>query len=299
MKYLEARVSIHKDYSSELTNFLEDLKIPGYYEVLFDSSLPKESSSILKTNTLIKAYFNLDDVQKEIRLRIFLKSLCPDSHSLESRQIETKEYEEAYKEYYKPFRIGKIWILPIWEKESSFPVLSEEDIPLYINPGMAFGTGHHETTQMILEILPDYFPGCKRVIDLGTGSGILSIACGLLGAESVYAIDIDPNAVRSAQANWKENSFRSSSIFIAETGGLDSPSLFLRSYDLAIANITFAVLSQNIDSIAKIDTNEYIFSGITTEKKEEFLELLREKIPGNQVRSKQTNGWEMIGWQRI
>lgn len=301
MEYIEAKISIDKEYAESLNEFLDELQLPGYYEVLFDSSEPKTEDSILRTNTNIKAYLNTEDSEKEVKLRIFLQSVCPDSHNLEVRKIETREYEEAYKEYYKPFSLGKFWVIPIWERENPQvqSLVDDGSIPLYLNPGVAFGTGHHETTQLILERLPHILKPHSRILDLGTGSGILSLACGLLGAKSIFSVDIDPNAVNAALSNWKENTYPNSCNFIAEEGGLDHPKIFQNSYDLVLANITFAVLSQNISFIAKVDSPLFLFSGVITERKSEFLDLLKKTIPGELVDIEGRNGWERIEWRRV
>ncbi|WCL48492.1 50S ribosomal protein L11 methyltransferase [Leptospira sp. GIMC2001] len=300
MLYREAKVNLPKEFAESLNDFLETLQIPGYYEILFDSSIPKDEGIILPENTNIRAYLNSEDVTTEIKLRIFLSTLCPSSHSLEIREIETREYEEAYKEFYKPFAVDRVWIIPIWEKDNDLTkkIVSDGDIPLFLNPGVAFGTGHHETTQMIVERLQTLIQKGDRILDLGTGSGILSLLCGLLGASTIFSLDIDPNAVKAALSNWKENIYPNDCKFEAVESGFDHPDVFGRDYDIVLANITFAVLSQNISHIAKIQSPVFLFSGIITEKKDEFLELLAIHIPGKLVDSKEKNGWERIEWIR-
>lgn len=300
MLYKEIKIQINKDFEPGLSDFLETLQLPGYYEILFDSSIPKVEESILRENTNIRAYLNSDDPISEIKILIYLKAICPDSFVLESREIETREYEEAYKEFYKPFQVGNVWIIPIWEKESKLveDILSRKEMPLYLNPGVAFGTGHHETTQMIVERLQSLEIKDKAILDLGTGSGIFSLLAGLLGAKSIFSLDIDPNAVKAALSNWKENIYPYPTIFEAEESGFDNPRVFHQKYDLTLANITFAVLSQNINHLARINCKHFIFSGVITEKKEEFLKLLSEKMPGELIDAKSKNGWERVEWMR-
>lgn len=300
MQYKEVKIQLPKDFADPLTEYLETLSLPGYYEILFDSSEPNPEESILKTNTNIRAYLNLEDHDSEIKIRIFLKTICPDAHYLETREIETREYEEAYKEFYKPFRVGKIWVIPIWEKDTDLvkQVIGAGDTPLYLNPGVAFGTGHHETTQLILERLQVILQPNSRVLDLGTGSGILSLGSGLLGASHIFSIDIDPNAVKAALSNWKENIYPNSCTFEAVESGLDHPRALSEEYDIVLANITFAVLSSNIEHLAKIKSPLFLFSGIITERKDEFLQLLSEKIPGECTNIEEKNGWERIEWKR-
>jgi ribosomal protein L11 methyltransferase len=298
--YKEVKINIDKDFEPDLSQFLETLSLPGFYEMLFDSSIPKEEDSILRQNTVIRAYLNSDDSISEIKILIYLKSICPDSFTIESRMIETREYEEAYKEFYKPFQVGGVWIVPIWEKESDIvkQALANQQIVLFLNPGVAFGTGHHETTQMIVERLQEITITGKKILDLGTGSGILSLLCGLLGAERIFSLDIDPNAVKATLSNWKENIYPLPTILEAVESGFDHERVSSDLYDLTIANITFAVLSQNILQLSKIHCNHFLFSGVITEKKDSFLDLLKINLPGKLVHSKSKNGWELIEWHR-
>lgn len=300
MQYLEVKVQLPKEHSDPLSEFLDTLQLPGYYEILFDSSEPNLGQGILKDNTNIRCYLNTGDHESELKIRIFLGALCPGEFSLETREIETREYEEAYKEFYKPFNVDSIWIIPIWEKDTALSksVVEQGQTPLYLNPGVAFGTGHHETTKLLVARLQKIFQPGMRVLDLGTGSGILSLACGLLGAEEIFSLDIDPNAVRAALSNWQENNYPRPCRFTAVESGIDHPQVFSGIYDLVLANITFAVLSQNMDSIAKIQSPWFLFSGVITERKEEFLELLGEKIPGECTDIESLNGWERIEWRR-
>ncbi len=306
MEYRELKVNLPKIGSDDLYSLLDILQVAGYYEILFDGDAPKEQKQgILKENTNIRIYLNIDEINKEIQILIFLKANFPHNSSYESRNIETRDYEEAYKEFYKPFLVGKkLWVIPTWEKdsESTRALWSENGgIPLFINPGVAFGTGHHETTKLILERLDtlsqeglNFLSAC----DLGTGSGILSIGLAKLGTKRIFALDIDPNAVKAAWSNWQENDFPNDIKFTVEESGLDNPNCLSDEYDLAIANITFAVLSQNIRNLAKVKSKRFIFSGIITEKKDDFLELLKSHLPGNLIYSHEWNEWWVLDWKR-
>jgi ribosomal protein L11 methyltransferase len=117
--------------------------------------------------------------------------------------VEEDDWANAWKKYFKPMRIGRgIVVLPPWEA----PDLRPDDISIVIDPGMAFGTGSHATTQLCLQALEDAVAPGAIVADIGTGSGILAIAAAKLGASSVYAMDIDPQAVRIAGQNATVNS---------------------------------------------------------------------------------------------
>ncbi|MDX1959799.1 MAG: 50S ribosomal protein L11 methyltransferase [Leptospiraceae bacterium] len=301
MKYQEVKVNLPKEIAEEFTEFLDSLQVEGYYEILFDSTIPKkEEEGIIRDNTHIHIYLPENDINKEIQILIFLKTNCNENYFLESRVVETKEFALAYQEFYKPFTIGESFsIIPIWEKDSEkAQEISKDKIPLYINPGMAFGTGHHETTKLMLTRMQNVVQSKDSVIDLGTGSGILSIGAALLGAEFILAIDIDPNAVKACEYNWSENNFPSTKTIKILEGGFDHEEIFQHEFQVLLANITFAVISQNISRIKKIKTNRFLFSGIITEKKEDSMELFTKELGGKLVSLEEFNGWLMIDWKR-
>ena len=113
------------------------------------------------------------------------------------RLIQDENWMNAWKHQYKPLQIGeRLMIIPAWV-ENKFP----ERLPILINPGMAFGTGTHPTTQLCLELIEKYVEPGQTIFDIGCGSGILSIAAVRLGAKRVIAVDIDPASVASTQEN--------------------------------------------------------------------------------------------------
>ena len=302
MKYIELKTNIPKDLADDFTEFLDLLQVAGYYEVLFDSSLPRPNDgAIIRDDTMINVYLGEEDKEKEIKVHIFLKAKADNHFFLESRIVETREFEEAYKEFYKPFRIGKKFcVIPIWEKESEEAnnVKGPGVLNLFMNPGLAFGTGHHETTKLMLSRMGDILTEGISVLDMGTGSGILSIGAGLLGAKKITAIDIDLNAVRATEFNWSENSCsKTTSILILE-GGFDSPEILDSEYDIVLANITYAVISQNIKNIFKIKSNRFLFSGIITERKVDSINLFKDNLGGRLIYNESLDGWEIIEWER-
>ncbi len=119
-------------------------------------------------------------------------------------EIPNKDWAEGWKEHFRPLKVGRrFWVYPPWER----PSLKSGEIGLVIDPGQAFGTGHHPTTALMLQALEDLGPGLsqKRVLDLGTGTGILAIAAARLGASRVVALDIDPEALRACAHNARLN----------------------------------------------------------------------------------------------
>lgn len=113
-----------------------------------------------------------------------------------------EDWADSWKQYYKPVRIGhRLLVVPTWEEVPA----GKDDLVLRMDPGMAFGTGTHETTRLCATLLEEYMKPGARVLDIGTGSGILAIAAAKLGAGQVNAYDIDPVAVRVAKGNAEEN----------------------------------------------------------------------------------------------
>ncbi len=179
--------------------------------------------------------------------------LAPVSDALTLRPVEEADWANAWKAFFKPFRVGRrLVVTPPWET----PTLAEGDIPLVIDPGMAFGTGSHPTTQLCLMALEDWVRPGMTVADIGTGSGILAIAAAKLGAASVTASDIDPLAVRIAAGNVDVNDVR---VQVQVQEALpDGP------FDLVVANILADVIigmaSQIVERVAP--GGVFIASGI-------------------------------------
>lgn len=122
--------------------------------------------------------------------------------TIDTLNVKDEDWSEVWKKFYKPFRAGKTLVVkPTWEQYEAQP----GDKIIEIDPGMAFGSGTHETTGMCLELLEEVVQSGQRVIDVGTGSGILAIGAAMLGARNVLAIDIDPTAVRVAKENVEHN----------------------------------------------------------------------------------------------
>ena len=154
------------------------------------------------------------------------------------RWTDEAEWLERWKRFYRPLLIGRVGIVPEWERE---PVEGAE-VVVSMDPGPAFGTGLHVSTRKAMLAIQSYGVKGKRVLDLGTGSGILAIAAALLGATEVVGLDIDERAIDTAQKNAAENGQETRIEFGVGTlgdGAVDH--LLVKPYDLVVANIIASV----------------------------------------------------------
>jgi ribosomal protein L11 methyltransferase len=154
--------------------------------------------------------------------------------ALRVRTVEDADWAEAWKEHYVAQRIGRVVIVPSWRDEP----LGEGEVAVTLDPGMAFGTGLHPTTRGSLLLLQEVIPMPLRLLDVGTGSGILALAALRLGADRAVAIDTDQLAVGSARANADRNGLAGR--MEVRPGTLSLPAV--ERYPLVIANLVAALL---------------------------------------------------------
>lgn len=159
------------------------------------------------------------------------------------RKLEDQDWANAWKEHYRPFRIGnKIWIQPSWmgieDVKDGADGVQPDDVVLTLDPGMAFGTGLHPTTQMCMRALEGIVQPGMTVLDVGTGSGILVIAAAKLGAKRLLAFDTDPLAVKATAENCEQNGV-AEKILLFE-GKLDQ--VDEKGWDVVVVNILAPVI---------------------------------------------------------
>ncbi len=195
------------------------------------------------------------------------------------KNVNEEDWANNWKQYFKPLCIGeKLLVKPSWEEVSA----DEKRKILEIDPASSFGTGQHNTTQLCLELIENHLSDNDKMLDLGCGSGILSIGGILLGAKSAYAIDIDENSVKIAAENAQKNNI-SDNIYTAECGNIiDDDTLVERvgtGYDLVCANIVADVLvamSPRFKGFLKND-GTLIISGIIDNRKDEVIDVVKSK----------------------
>ncbi len=191
------------------------------------------------------------------------------------RVVDEQDWAEAWKANYHPLHLGRhIYIRPLWVEQPGDP----GDVVIALDPGMAFGTGTHPSTQLVLEATEDLlenWPGAK-VLDLGCGSGILSILAAKLGAAHVLALDTDPIAVRATADNAAANAV--SDRITAQTGSLESLLHAATRFDLALVNILAKVIvalcEQGLGSVIR-PGGIGVFGGIIEEQANEVEAALR------------------------
>ena len=191
----------------------------------------------------LKTYLPLNSTTDERRNRIDLgvrlvAHVSPIS-SLQETVLEEEEWQNSWKEHFQVLHLGKRTVIcPTWLDCEP----AESEVFIRLDPGIAFGTGHHPTTKACLELLEDLSRPGMDVLDVGCGSGILSIAAAKLGARSVFALEIDSESLRVAKQNIRENG-TGQNIRVTE-GSLPHPEIQSKGFDIAIANISSKVVSE-------------------------------------------------------
>ena len=192
---------------------------------------------------------------------------------LQSRDVDEADWQNAWREHFHILHVGsRTVIVPTWRSYSPSP----GDVVIELDPGMAFGTGHHPTTTMCLAALEELVsPGCS-VLDLGCGSGILSIAAARLGASAVLALDIDATAVETAAANVRQNG--ADAVVTVGEGTLPHVALRPGGYDIVVANISSTVIGDLASSIARAARHggTVVASGVLDHAKGPVVERLEE-----------------------
>lgn len=229
------------------------------------------------TAAVVKAYFSQDDKVDEIvqYVKEKLAELKEMGFDIGEGKVEVKTMHEEdwannWKQYYKPVKItDKIVIKPIWEEYEK----KDEDLIIELDPGMAFGTGTHETTRMCIQALDRYVKPNTTVFDVGCGSGILAIAAAKLGAKHVVGVDLDPVAVDSSKENIGFNDLNN--IEILEGNLLD---VVEGKADIVVANIIAEIICILTEDVKKALNHGGLFitSGIIHDRVEMVTEKFEE-----------------------
>ncbi|WP_144450608.1 50S ribosomal protein L11 methyltransferase [Halalkalibacter nanhaiisediminis] len=225
---------------------------------------------------MIKAYFpvnsflaeTIDEIKEAIN-GLLMYDFDLGHQKIQLTEVDEEDWATAWKKYYKPVKVSNsITITPTWEEYTP----TEEETIIELDPGMAFGTGTHPTTVLCIQALDKVLEGGEEVMDVGTGSGVLSIAAAKLGAKSVLALDLDYVAVESASQNVRLNKVDD----IVTVQQNDLLKGIEGSYDVVVANILAEVIIQFVQDAAAVlkPNGTYITSGIIKRKKQEVRDAL-------------------------
>lgn len=237
-----------------------------------------EEAELMKTeDVVIKAYLseseNLNEILEFIRSRVLeLKKfdLNIGKGTILTHSLKQQDWEESWKDYFQTFHASdRIVINPMWRKYTP----TEDEIVINMDPGMAFGTGEHETTSMCIKLIEKNIKYQDSVLDIGCGSGILSIVAKKLGAGTVEAIDLDPVAVKVAKENIEYNQLTGE--IVVKQGNLLDESIGV--YDIVVANImadAIIMLAKSVHTFINKD-GIFIASGIISDKLNEVVLELR------------------------
>lgn len=259
---------------------IEDpLELSKKRDSLFGEVYELDPDKYPQEGVFIKAYFPNDDTFDEkvndLSEKVSaLKSLDIDigENNITIKQVDEEDWSTAWKAYYKPIQISpKISIVPTWETYE--PTSASERI-IELDPGMAFGTGAHATTALCIQALEKYINKDDIVIDVGCGSGILSIAAALLDAQTVFAYDLDQVAVHSTEANVELNNL-SHRIQTKQNDLLNGVN---QKVNVIVANILAEVIVTCVqDAWHNLhDDGLFITSGIITRKKQMVIRTLEQ-----------------------
>ncbi len=287
MKWYEIQVNTTDEASDAVSEMLTTMGAGGVAikdpfdikkEILKPNTLDYADDEFLESlgeDVIIQAYFqsgnNIDELLKKINDGLGnISQFLNVGKGLEGYgEVDDEDWSTAWKKYYKPLQLtDRIVIKPTWEDYSP----KGDEIIIQMDPGMAFGTGTHETTQMCSVLLDKYMKDDTEILDIGCGTGILSIIAAKLGAKSVEAIDIDEVAVKVARENIELNQeIPKVSAYKAVLSDLKQDE---HKYDIVVANIIANVIIDLSSQIPYYLKKESLFitSGIIKERKQEVID---------------------------
>jgi ribosomal protein L11 methyltransferase len=271
-QYLEVYISDLSRHEEDLISaYLFSIGSLGVCENLNFEQTDLRFNPRVKFNTSLHltAYFDISSYSPDLIEKI--KSHFPGV-SVTMIKAENKDWMEEWKKGYEAFPLtGDIWVVPSWK-----PVPEEAKMPIFIDPGMAFGTGTHETTQICARLIQDFLKtnSCSSAFDVGTGTGILAMLMSKLGVPKIKASDIDRECERVSKENLGNNKVEN--VEWSEDFSRDED-----RYDLIVANIIDGVLVDLKNDFKEhaLPTTQFIMSGILLEREQEFLQNILKDWP--------------------
>ncbi len=261
-----------------------DIDLKTCYGDLIDESILNADKTVASVSVYLPAERSVPECVAFLKERFDAVGLS--DARLETVGVNEEDWANSWKAYYKPIKIGKkLVIVPAWEKYTP----ADGELIVRMDPGMAFGTGTHETTRLVIELLEKYTAKGCRMLDVGTGSGILAICASKLGADECRAYDIDPMAVRVANENIKDSGLKN---ITCEVSDLLRHVDRSRPYDLICANIVADIIIRMTPDVGALmhENTVLLASGIILERSEDVVECF-EKNGFRIVECLVENGW--------
>lgn len=248
-------------YIEDYSTLIEETMEIAHIDLIEESLLQKDRSK-----GIIHIYINPEE--NPLEAVSFLKERldeCKIEHEITVADCKVEDWQNNWKQYFHPMPIGdKLLIRPVWEEDYN----ADGRKVLNIEPGLAFGTGAHPTTRLCLETLEKYVKDGSTVLDIGCGSGILSIASLLLGAKKATGVDIDSLAVKTAKENAEKNNFDESRFTVLQGDLSDRVS---GKFDIIVANIVADIIMKFNTQVGEFmnDGAVYITGGIIEAREDE------------------------------
>ena len=257
-----------------VSNYLQiedysDIDLKTCYGDLIDESILNADKTVASVLVYLSADGGATDTLAFLRGRF--AELSIDANITVSG-VNEEDWANSWKEYYKPIKIGeKIVIVPAWEKYTQ----QEGEIIVRMDPGMAFGTGTHETTRLVIKFLEKYIKNGMRVADVGCGSGILAICASKLGAAECKAYDIDPVAVKVANENIKDSGLNNVTCEVSDLLRQVDKS---HPYDVICANIVADIIIRMMPDVGELmnENSVILASGIIVERSQDVISAFDE-----------------------
>ena len=313
MKWLELKIDAAPAGLEPVSALLEDLGITGlviddegdfqdflehnhaYWDYV-DDQLMQEKKGLCRITFYLEDSPDGYNTLAQVRMALSrVKQEHPEYGRLllTMENMEDADWENNWKQFYKPMEIGnRLIVIPEWESTG----VPEDRVALRLNPGLTFGTGSHATTRLCLTALEKHITGGQTVLDLGCGSGILSIAALCLGAGDAIAVDIDPKAVDVAYENAALNGIGKDRYTVRAGNVLSDAALVRelsqRQYHLVLANIVADVIIPLAPHVPPLLEEDGVFlcSGIIDTRAHEVEDALR-KAGLKLTRKREKNGW--------